>query len=229
MSRRNVALIPAAGAGTRFGAGRPKQYVEIRGKTVLRHTVDIFLRHPLIDAVAVVLSPDDVLFRDEFACGKKPVVLRCGGETRAQTVRNGVSALLEGGLAAGTDNILVHDAARCCLPPDALTRLVMEAGGAAQGGILAVPAADTLKRAEGGRIAETVPRAGLWQAQTPQLFQAALLRRALSAAGLDGITDEASAVERLGIRPLLVMGDTRNLKLTLPQDEFIVKLLLRAV
>ena len=157
-------------------------------------------------------------------------VLHCGGATRAETVRNGIAALLERGLADGTDNVLVHDAARCCLPPEALTRLIETAGGTAQGGILAVPVTDTLKRADSANhIGETVSRNGLWQAQTPQLFQTALLYRALSAEDLDGITDEASAVEKLGVQPLLVRGDTRNLKLTLPQDEFIVRLLLQAV
>ena len=229
MKRRNIALIPAAGIGSRFGAGKPKQYVAIGGKTVLQHTLDIFLSHPLIDGAAVVLSPDDTRF--QTACNdEKLTVLHCGSATRAETVRNGIAALLERGLADGTDNILVHDAARCCLPPEALTRLIETAGGTAHGGILAVPVADTLKRADGANhIGETVSRNGLWQAQTPQLFQTALLHRALSAEDLDSITDEASAVEKLGVQPLLVQGDTRNLKLTLPQDEFIVRLLLQAV
>lgn len=226
MKRRNIALIPAAGIGSRFGAGKPKQYVEIGGKTVLQHTLDIFLNHPLIDGAAVVLSPDDTRF--QTACNdEKLTVLHCGGATRAETVRNGIAALLERGLAEGTDNVLVHDAARCCLPQDALSRLIQEAGTKAEGGILAIPAADTIKRSDtDGQILETVPRTDLWQAQTPQLFQAGLLNRALSASDLNGITDEASAVEQLGIRPLLVQGDIRNLKLTLPQDEFIIRLLL---
>ncbi len=123
MKRRNIALIPAAGIGSRFGAGKPKQYVEIGGKTVLQHTLDIFLNHPLIDGAAVVLSPDDTRF--QTACNdEKLTVLHCGGATRAETVRNGIAALLERGLADGTDNVLVHDAARCCLPPEALTRLI---------------------------------------------------------------------------------------------------------
>ena len=228
MTRRHIALIPAAGIGTRFGAGKPKQYVEINGKTVLQHTIDIFEKHPAIDLIAVIVSPEDQTF--QTTPSSKTRVFRVGGASRAETVRNGVSALLAQGLAAEQDNILVHDAARCCLPPEALTRLIEEAGGQEQGGILAVPVADTLKRADGkNHIGETVSRAGLWQAQTPQLFQTALLHRALSAEDLSGITDEASAVEKLGVQPLLVQGDTRNLKLTLPQDEFIVRLLLQVV
>lgn len=228
---RHIALIPAAGVGARFGAGKPKQYVEINGKTVLRHTVNIFLNHPQIDYTAVILAPDDTVF--QTASDDNPAklgVFRVGGQTRAETVRNGLHELVSQGIAAADDNILVHDAARCCLPPDALSRLIAQAGASEQGGILAVPVADTLKRADGAnRICETVSRTTLWQAQTPQLFQTALLQRALSAADLGGITDEASAVEALGIRPLLVEGDTRNLKLTLPQDEHLVRLLLQAV
>lgn len=229
MKRKNIALIPAAGIGARFGADKPKQYVEIGGKTVLEYTVCIFQNHPSIDMTVVVVSPEDVLadgFQTAFAGVE---VWKIGGRSRAETVRNGVAKLLETGLAAETDNILVHDAARCCLPSEALTRLIEQAGNVEQGGILAIPVADTIKRAEGGQISATVERTSLWQAQTPQLFQAGLLHRALAAENLEGITDEASAVEKLGIRPLLVQGDVRNLKLTQPQDAYIVRLLLNAV
>ena len=212
MTRRHIALIPAAGIGTRFGAGKPKQYVEINGKTVLQHTIAIFENHPAIDLIAVIVSPEDQTF--QTTPSSKTCVFRVGGASRAETVRNGVSALLAQGLAAEQDNILVHDSARCCLPPEALTRLIEEAGGKEQGA---------------NHIGETVSRNGLWQAQTPQLFQTALLHRALSAEDLSDITDEASAVEKLGVQPLLVQGDTRNLKLTLPQDELIVRLLLQVV
>lgn len=222
---RNIALIPAAGVGARFGAGKPKQYVQIHGQSVLQHTLNVFLAHPQIDYIAVILSPDDETL--QTASSDKVGLFKCGGDSRAETVRNGVNALLHSGLAAADDNILVHDAARCCLPAEALSRLIDAAGNQAQGGILAVPVADTLKRADAhGRIETTVPRAGLWQAQTPQLFQTALLQRALAAEDLSAVTDEASAVEALGIQPLLVAGDSRNLKLTLPQDEHIVRLLL---
>lgn len=229
MKRKNIALIPAAGIGARFGTDKPKQYVEIGGKTVLEHTVCIFQNHPSIDMTVVVVSPEDVLadgFQTAFAGVE---VWKIGGRTRAETVRNGVEKLLETGLASADDNILVHDAARCCLPSEALTRLIEQAGNVEQGGILAIPVADTIKRAEGGQISATVERTSLWQAQTPQLFQAGLLHRALAAENSDGVTDEASAVEKLGIRPLLVQGDVRNLKLTQPQDAYIVKLLLDAV
>ena len=222
---RFIALIPAAGVGERFGAGKPKQYVEIAGKTVLQHTLEIFLHHAEIDGVVVVLSPHDAFF--PTLLHDKLTVLRCGGATRAESVRNGLQALLEQCLADEADVILVHDAARCCLPQAALSRLLHEAGERAEGGILAIPVADTLKRAAStGQIEATVARAGLWQAQTPQLFRAGLLQQALSVSDLSVVTDEASAVEQLGIQPCLVLGDIRNLKLTLPQDEELVRLLL---
>lgn len=229
MKRKNIALIPAAGIGARFGADKPKQYVEIGSKTVLEHTIGIFERHEAVDLTVVVVSPEDT-FADKVQTAFPQVrVWKNGGQTRAETVRNGVAKLLETGLVVETDNILVHDAARCCLPSEALTRLIEQAGNVEQGGILAIPVADTIKRAEGGQISATVERTSLWQAQTPQLFRAGLLCRALAAENLDGITDEASAVEKLGISPLLVRGDARNLKLTQPQDAYIVRLLLDAV
>lgn len=229
MKRKNIALIPAAGIGARFGADKPKQYVEIGSKTVLEHTIGIFERHEAVDLTVVVVSPEDT-FADKVQTAFPQVrVWKNGGQTRAETVRNGAEKLLEIGLASADDNILVHDAVRCCLPSEALTRLIEQAGNAAEGGILAIPIADTLKCADGGNISATVERTSLWQAQTPQLFRAGLLHRALAAENLDGITDEASAVEKLGVRPLLIQGDARNLKLTQPQDAYIVRLLLDAV
>ncbi|MCI4102202.1 2-C-methyl-D-erythritol 4-phosphate cytidylyltransferase, partial [Klebsiella pneumoniae] len=152
MKRKNIALIPAAGIGARFGADKPKQYVEIGSKTVLEHTLGIFERHEAVDLTVVVVSPEDT-FADKVQTAFPQVrVWKNGGQTRAETVRNGVAKLLETGLAAETDNILVHDAVRCCLPSEALTRLIEQAGNAAEGGILAIPIADTLKCADGGNI-----------------------------------------------------------------------------
>ena len=213
---RQIALIPAAGVGLRFGAGKPKQYVEIAGKTVLQHTLDVFLNHAAIDAVAVVLSPDDAVFQTGINQDKLQV-LRVGGETRAESVRNGIRSLLKQGLAQDDDNILVHDAARCCLSTQALERLIEQAGNRPEGGILAVPVADTLKREDSThRVAATVPREGLWQAQTPQMFRNVMLKRALESAR--NVTDEASAIEAMGLRPRLVRGDPTNLKVTFPLD-----------
>ena len=210
-------LIPAAGSGSRFGGERPKQYALLAGKPVLQHTLDALAANARIGRIAVVLSPQDRDFDGLIRPGAQTMAYRVGGASRAETVANGLNALLADGLDEN-EVLLVHDAARCCLPQSALNRL-LDAAGHPDGAILAVPVADTLKRADnGGAVAATVCRDGLWQAQTPQLFQAALLRRALAAAHLSQVTDEASAVEMLGRRPLLVEGDSRNLKLTRPAD-----------
>lgn len=210
-------LIPAAGSGSRFGGERPKQYALLAGKPVLQHTLDTLAANARIGRIAVVLSPQDRDFDGLIRPGTQTMAYRVGGASRAETVANGLNALLADGLDEN-EVLLVHDAARCCLPQSALNRL-LDAAGHPDGAILAVPVADTLKRADnGGAVAATVCRDGLWQAQTPQLFQAALLRRALAAADLSQVTDEASAVEMLGRRPLLVEGDSRNLKLTRPAD-----------
>lgn len=210
-------LIPAAGSGSRFGGERPKQYALLAGKPVLQHTLDALAANARIGRIAVVLSPQDRDFDGLIRPGTQTMAYRVGGASRAETVANGLNALLADGLDEN-EVLLVHDAARCCLPQSALNRL-LDAAGHPDGAILAVPVADTLKRADnGGAVAATVCRDGLWQAQTPQLFQAALLRRALAAADLSQVTDEASAVEMLGRRPLLVEGDSRNLKLTRPAD-----------
>ncbi len=229
---RYFALVPAAGVGSRFGAALPKQYVRIAGRTVLEHTLRRLLDEPQIVQVAVVLARDDAWFEQEVRLPEnlaaKLRTLYCGGESRAESVFNGLNSLLKHGVMQPDDKVLVHDAARCCLPAEALRRLLQEAGWHPVGGILALPVADTLKRGNGeNHIAETVSRSGLWQAQTPQLFPAALLQQALAAANPAEITDEASAVERLGLQPLLVQGDSRNLKLTWPADERIARLLLQ--
>ena len=210
-------LIPAAGSGSRFGGERPKQYALLAGKPVLQHTLDALAANARIGRIAVVLSPQDRDFDGLIRPGTQTMAYRVGGASRAETVAHGLTVLLADGLDEN-EVLLVHDAARCCLPQSALNRL-LDAAGHPDGAILAVPVADTLKRADnGGAVAATVCRDGLWQAQTPQLFQAALLRRALAAADLSQVTDEASAVEMLGRRPLLVEGDSRNLKLTRPAD-----------
>ena len=228
-----LALVPAAGVGSRFGAGKPKQYAEIAGRTVLAHTLARLLAAPALSRVAVVVSPEDAYIDALYPPAQLPErlhILRCGGDNRAQSVANGLQALLDAGWAEPADKILVHDAARCCLPADALQRLLEQAGAHPVGGILALPVADTLKRADAQQhICATLDRRQLWQAQTPQLFAAGLLQRALAAADLDTVTDEASAIEALGLQPLLVLGDSRNLKMTLPQDEYLVRLLLGAV
>ena len=224
MSR--IALVPAAGGGSRMGAGRPKQYLELAGRPLLAHTLARLLAEPRLDRIVLVLAADDGWF-DTFTWpeDRRLDVLRVGGPSRAESVRNGLAALAPD---AG-DWILVHDAARCCLPATALARLIDTLDEDGVGGLLAVPVADTLKRADGGqRVAATVARDGLWQAQTPQMFRAGLLARALGGELDAGVTDEASAVERLGLSPRLVEGDTMNLKVTWPHDLPLARAILAA-
>lgn len=212
-------IIPAAGTGSRFGAPLPKQHTLIHGQTVLQHTLNLFAANPRIGRIVIAVSPDDTHIDSSLKLPPHAVISRTGGNSRAQTVANTLNALLDQHSITAQDTILVHDAARCCLKQSTLNRLLDALPHAADGAILAIPVADTLKRqTDRQTIAATVSRSGLWQAQTPQAFQAALLQQALSASTLDNITDEASAVEQLGRQPLLIEGDSTNIKLTRPND-----------
>ena len=218
------ALVPAAGFGARMGGELPKQYLPLAGQPMIYHALDKLCAHPEITTVFVVLAPDDTLFHthDWSRFGDKLQPLFCGGEMRSDTVLNGlIASELE-----PDDWVLVHDAARPSLTQAHLAKLIAELRDDAVGGILAVPVADTLKRADdNGRIARTEDRAGLWQAQTPQMFRAGLLEQALQKC--PNVTDEASAVEALGLQPRLVEGDSSNFKVTYPQDIRMAELLLR--
>lgn len=215
--RRCIALIPAAGVGARMAAGSPKQYLTIAGKPMLRHTADAFLASDLISHTYIVVSEGDGYIDSVIPEGESRVtVLRCGGPTRMDSILNGLRAVRD--LVTDSDLVLVHDAARPGLTPALIHKLIAGAGHAPGGGLLALPVVDTVKSARGGALA-TVPRDGLWLAQTPQMFSYALLLRALSEApDPHAITDDASAVEMLGYSPLLIEGHPRNLKVTLPAD-----------
>lgn len=209
-------LIPAAGSGTRMANDAvPKQYLALGDRTMLEHALDALLADARIARVFVVVAPSDTRWRALAVDAARVTFLAVGGASRAESVRNGLQAAAD--RIADTDRVLVHDAARPCLDAVQLARLLDEAGGGDDGGLLAVPLADTLKRGADGRALATVDRDGLWCAQTPQLFPAGLLRAAL-AGPLDGITDEASAVERTGRRPRLVRGASTNFKVTTPDD-----------
>ena len=221
----HIALIPAAGIGSRYGAATPKQYAPLLGIPMLQHTLNLFSANQRIAHIAVIISPSDTWFADCITPPANASVHPQGGDTRAQTIANGIAHLLAQHIIQPSDTLLVHDAARCCLPQSALNRLLdaLDNDPHAQqhGALLALPVADTLKRQTAShppRSAHTLPRDGIWQAQTPQAFQAALLHRALSQSNLTQITDDASAIEQLGLQPTLVMGDSRNIKLTRPDD-----------
>lgn len=225
---RFFALIPAAGQGARFGASGPKQYLPLAGRPLIYHPISVLHAHRLIERVVVVLAADDVEWDnyawDEFA--PKLQILRCGGETRAHSVLNALDAL-QRELAAG-DWMLVHDAARPCLDARDLDTMITTLTTDSVGGILAVPLADTLKRDDGGgRVEATLPRANLWRAQTPQMFRYGLLRDALRAYIDELPTDEASVIERRGLRPRLVPGSARNIKVTFAADLAIAELFMR--
>jgi 2-C-methyl-D-erythritol 4-phosphate cytidylyltransferase len=222
------ALIPAAGGGTRIAAGAPKQYLALAGKPMLWHAIRA-LCLPQVAAVFVVLAANDEHFarHDWEAFAGKLHPLYCGGETRRDSVFNGLVAV--GGTVNADDWMLVHDAARPCLPSFDLERLLEEGAGDAIGAILALPVAETVKTAgkdEAGvqRIAATQDRSQLWLAQTPQMFRAGLLAQALSKSL--GATDEAAAIEQMGLQPRLVLGSRQNLKVTYPEDVAIAEAIL---
>ncbi|SNR74548.1 2-C-methyl-D-erythritol 4-phosphate cytidylyltransferase [Methylobacillus rhizosphaerae] len=226
MSKFHV-LIPAAGTGSRMGAEYPKQYLPLLGRPLIHHTLSLFASAGRISSVHVVISPDDAFWEQhEGGVDGKVHVHREGGDTRAATVLNGLQAMA--GQVAAEDWILVHDAARPGLSHAMLDRLLDNLQDDDVGGLLAIPLADTLKRADAAqRVAQTEPRDGLWQAQTPQMFRYQLLKQALQQAG-GAPTDEAQAVEALGFSPKLVPGELRNLKITYPQDLKLVEAILLA-
>jgi 2-C-methyl-D-erythritol 4-phosphate cytidylyltransferase len=205
-------LIPCAGTGSRAGTQQPKQYQPVAGQPLVRHTLAAFAAVPRLATVLLAVAPGD-----RTLAGEAGVTLaECGGATRAATVLGGLQALHSLG-AAQDDWVLVHDAARCLITPALIDKLIDACLADAVGGLLALPLADTLKHGSEGRVAATIPREGHWLAQTPQMFRIGLLTRALQAAG-DAVTDEASAVEALGMQPLLVPGSARNFKVTWPDD-----------
>jgi len=224
-----VALIPAAGSGSRVAGAQPKQYATLAGKPMLWHAVAAVCRPP-VEMVFVVLAPGDTAYRscDWSAFAGRLEPLYCGGETRRDSVYNGLVAAMAA--VQADDWVLVHDAARPCLPEADLARLVAECRDDQIGGILALPVAETVKRAgkdEAGaqRIAGTEDRAQLWLAQTPQMFRAGLLAAALRKATVS-VTDEAAAIEAMGLRPRLVLGSRENLKVTYLEDLTIAEAIL---
>lgn len=223
-SSRYIALIPAAGVGARMAANGPKQYLALGGKPMLRHTVDAFLASALIAHTYVVVSADDPHIDAVLPAQDGVTVLRCGGASRLASVKNGLAALHDSVIE--DDWILVHDAARPGLTPALIERLIARTGTHPVGGLLALPVVDTVKRDVAGQV-DTIARDGLWLAQTPQMFRYPLLRKALAAAtDPAAITDDASAVEALGLAPLLVEGHPCNLKVTRPDDVRIAELYL---
>ncbi|MCY9863970.1 2-C-methyl-D-erythritol 4-phosphate cytidylyltransferase [Vibrio coralliirubri] len=212
-----IAVVPAAGVGSRMKADRPKQYLKIHGKTILEHTVEKLLSHPQVAQIVVAISDDDPYY-PELALNLNPQVIRVsGGSERADSVLSALNYIAEQQLS---DWVMVHDAARPCVQLSDIDKLISGAMSHDVGAILAAPVRDTMKRGAQGQIEHTVERADLWHALTPQMFRSKPLRKVLSEALQQGasITDEASAFEWKGLSPALVVGRSDNFKITQPED-----------
>lgn len=214
------AVIPAAGVGARMAADRPKQYLQLGGHTILEHSLNCFLDHPRLKGLVISLAVDDPYW-PTLACAADSRIQRvAGGQERADSVLNALLHLHAQG-AHDDDWVLVHDAARPNLSRGDLDKLLHELADDPVGGLLAVPARDTLKRADSnGRVTETVDRSLIWQAYTPQMFRLGALHRALADSLVSdvSITDEASAIEWAGQSPRLIEGRSDNIKVTRPED-----------
>lgn len=223
-------VVPAAGSGRRMSAAAlPKQYLPLAGRTVIEWALEPLLAHPGCQAIMVVLAADDVHWPGLAVSTQARIGAARGGAERADSVRAGLAALR--GQCSADDWVLVHDAARPCLAAPDLQRLLDEVHQDAVGGLLAAPVVDTLKRGDAAqRVAQTVDRAALWRAQTPQMFRHGMLDRALAAAAAAGIavTDESQAMELAGHQPRLVAGHPDNLKVTVSADLAQAERILRA-
>ena len=220
---RFYALIPCAGIGARAGGDGPKQYQDLLGQPLVMHTLAAFAAVSRLTEVWVVVAPSDDFFDGPAA--RQFQVCRCGGASRADSVRNGLAHLQEVG-ARDNDWVLVHDAARCLITPAQINGLIDACHADPVGGLLALPLADTLKVAQDGRAVATLARADKWLAQTPQMFPLGLLLRALRE-GDATVTDEASAIEALGLTPKLVPASAQNFKVTFPDDFSLAAAVLR--
>jgi 2-C-methyl-D-erythritol 4-phosphate cytidylyltransferase len=200
-------------------ADRPKQYLTLGGKTVIEHTLDRFIVHPAIAGIVVALDPQDVYWPSLTIACEKPLKKVVGGKERCHSVLNALKLLED--MPTPPDWVAVHDAARPCLTRADLDKLMLSLASDRVGGILGVPVRDTIKYSrDNERIAETVDRAGLWHAMTPQMFRLQVLAEALRRSLDDGylVTDEASAVEHIDLNPRLIEGRADNIKITRPED-----------
>ncbi len=215
---RFFAVIPCAGFGNRAGTATPKQFQAVAGLPMVVHTLKAFAGVTRLTHGILVLAANDVLMEGVLEAHPQPLFAtsRTGGDTRAESVLAGLRELVKQG-AHDTDWVLVHDAARCLVTPEQINALIDACQDDAVGGLLAHKLADTLKVEANGRVAQTVDRADKWLAQTPQMFRIGMLLTALEHAGA-AVTDEASAMEAMGLSPLLVPGNAQNFKVTYPED-----------
>ncbi|RMF18142.1 MAG: 2-C-methyl-D-erythritol 4-phosphate cytidylyltransferase [Gammaproteobacteria bacterium] len=229
------AIVPAGGSGRRMQIARPKQYLNLHGKSVIEHTLSRLMQLPSLKGVVVAISPADAYWENCLAGMRRHWPAAWferlhtvqGGAERVHSVCNALTYLNK--IAPDQTRVLVHDAVRPCVRVSDIQRLIEEVDDDPNGGLLALPVADTLKRCGAGvRVENTVDREGLWRACTPQLFGLGNLRRALDAALASGrlVTDEASAMEQCGFRPRLVVCQADNIKLTHPQDLSLIEVLI---
>ncbi len=231
MKQKIVALVPAAGTGTRLGDALPKQYLDINDHPLIFHALAALTRVSRIHRIVVVLSPEDRHWQtlmENSASGKalngRVGTLRVGGATRGASVVNGLESLSSE--LSEDDWVMVHDAARPCIRSELVEQFIDELESDPVGGLLALPLADTIKQAdETLRVQKTLPREAIWRAQTPQMFRYGTLLKALRQ--MPQATDEAQAIESLGLQPKLVMGDSANLKVTYAPDLKLARMLLR--
>jgi 2-C-methyl-D-erythritol 4-phosphate cytidylyltransferase len=222
------AVVPAAGVGRRMGGDLPKQFLPLGSQTVLEHSLESLWHAIKLRGLVLVSAGHPALASIQERFASYRMLRAAGGSERCHSVLNGLEALR--GKAHADDWVLVHDAARPCVRQQDLYRLLDYVGGHPVGGLLGSPVHDTMKRAdEHGQVYATVDRSGLWHAHTPQMFRYGLLHAALMQALADGyqVTDEASAVEHAGHRPLLVEGHTDNIKITRPDDLLLAEFFLK--
>lgn len=230
------AIVPAAGIGRRMQSAIPKQYLSLNGRPVLEHTIKALLENKHVSGLVIALQPDDIYWSDVKIASQKPVITAPGGEERSDSVLNALQELFQlEQFNAQTDWVMVHDAVRPCLRQRDIDRLVAEVNADVNGGLLALPVRDTMKRQQIddpaiSKVAETVERDYLWHALTPQYFPAKLLKEALVSAQRNNqtITDESSAMELAGFSPRLVQGHEDNIKITRPDDLSLASLYLQA-
>jgi len=216
---RYWAVIPAAGGGTRMGINRPKQYLPLRGRTILEWSLAPFLDHDQIDGVVLVLAKNDQEYPKLSIARHPKIVTTHGGVARADSVLSGLEAVAARTQVFEEVFVMVHDAARPCVEWADIERLREEADDE-HGGLLALPVTDTLKKSKQGKVSSTVDREFIWRAQTPQIFRLDLLMNSLKECAERGleVTDEASAMERAGYTPRLVRGRDSNIKVTYAED-----------
>lgn len=205
-----------------MGADVPKQYLSLQNSTVIEASLSGFLRHPQIAGVVVALQQEDQMWSDLNIATHKSIHTVVGGKTRALSVNSALNKVLE--MSKSNDFVLVHDAARPCLSYSDLDLLIQQLQQDKVGGILATPISDTIKHAKeidaNIEVSKTIDRANLWKALTPQMFRVAVLQKALNHCFENNIdaTDEASAVEAIGLKVKMIEGRSDNIKITRPED-----------